>query len=92
MGKDLMQTTLQENDMVKVHMYDHTGREIHTNNYDKLFKVYEHDGKLGIDWTENQFTPFEHFAYSVIFENVETGKTFYFDNISNSVVEQHKES
>lgn len=32
------------------------------------------------------FTPFETFAQTVIFENVETGELYHWNNISNSVV------
>lgn len=47
---------------VKVHMYDdpaHT-REIKTSNYDKVFAVYEKNGKLGIDWDEGSTAWFAH--------------------------------
>ncbi|RGU26146.1 hypothetical protein DWW89_06815 [Agathobacter rectalis] len=32
------------------------------------------------------FAPFETFAPSVIFENIETGELFHFSNIKNAVV------
>ena len=85
---------MKANDMIKVHMYSGNA-EIKTRNFDKVFKVYEKNGKLGIDWnTEHSlytckgdiFTPFETFAHTVIFENVETGELYHWDNISNSVV------
>ena len=38
------------NDRIKVHMYDTNGKEIKTRVFDKIFKVYENNGKLGIDW------------------------------------------
>lgn len=88
---------MKENDLVKVHLYDTNNKEIKTRNIDKVFKVYKNNGKLGIDWnTEHNpcicngevFTPFYTFASSVIFENVETGKFYHFNNIENSIVEK----
>ena len=86
---------MKTNDMIKVHLYDTSNREIKTKNYDKVFSVYEKNGKLGIDWNIEKspytckgdvFTPFETFAPSVIFENVETGELFRFSSIKNAVV------
>lgn len=73
------------NDKIKVHLFDTNNKEIKTKNFDKIFTVCEENGKLGIYWTE-EFTPFETFAHTVIFENVKTGELFHFDNISNSVI------
>lgn len=42
-------------------------------------------GKLGVDWVEKEFAPFETFASAVIFENVETGERFHFSNIKNEI-------
>lgn len=84
---------MKKNDKIKVHMYSF-GNEIETRNFDKVFTVYEKDGKLGIDWNTERspytckgdiFTPFETFASTVIFENVETGEQFYFSNIKNGI-------
>ncbi len=75
---------MKTSDMIKVHLYDMNNKEIKTRSYDKIFIVHEKDGKLGIDW--NTFTPFETFASSVIFENIETGELFFFSNIENTVV------
>lgn len=75
---------MKANDMIKVHLYDTSNREIKTRNYDKVFNVYEKNGKLGIDWST--FAPFETFTSSVIFENLETGELFFFSNIENAVV------
>jgi hypothetical protein len=86
---------MKTNDTIKVHLYDLSNREIRTRNYDKTFCVYEKNGKLGIDWNTEKspytckgdvFTPFETFAQSVIFENIETGEFFHFSNIENAVV------
>lgn len=86
---------MKANDMIKVHLYDTSNREIKTRNYEKVFKVYEKEGKLGIDWNTERcpysckgdvFTPFETFAQSVIFENLETGELFHFSNIEKAVV------
>lgn len=86
---------MKANDIIKVHLYDTSNKEIKTRNYDKVFKVYEKNGKLGIDWNTERspyickgdiFTPFETFAQSVLFENIETGERFYFSNIENAIV------
>lgn len=86
---------MKANDTIKVHLYDTSNREIKTRNYDKVFPVYEKNGKLGIDYNTERssytymgdvFTPFEAFAQSVIFENIETGELFHFSNIENAIV------
>lgn len=86
---------LKVNDKIKVHLYDTSNREIQTRHINTVFTVYEKNGKLGIDWNTERspytcrgdiFTPFETFASTVIFENVETGEKFYFSNIENAVV------
>ena len=86
---------MKANDMVKVHLYDTSNREIKTRNYGKVFRVYKKNGKLGIDYNTERsphtckgdvFTPFETFAQSVIFENVETKELFHFSNIENAIV------
>lgn len=73
-------TTKSSIKMVKVHLYDTAGKEIKTQNFDKIFRVYEKNGKLGIDWnTEKKpyccngeiFIPLEDFAPTVIFEDVD---------------------
>lgn len=87
---------MKTNDMIKVHLYDTSNREIKTRNYDKVFPVYEKNGKLGIDWNTGRspytckgdvFTSFETFAPSVIFENIKTGELFHFSSIKNAVVD-----
>nr|DAH79769.1 MAG TPA: hypothetical protein [Bacteriophage sp.] len=86
---------MKTNDTIKVHLYDLHNKEIQTRNYGKTFCVYEKAGKLGIDWNAEKspytckgdvFAPFETFASSVIFENIETGELFHFSNIENAVV------
>ena len=86
---------MKVNDKIKVHIYScGNKKEIETRNFDKVFIVYEKDGKLGIDWNieraqyihnNDVFTPFEVFSSTVIFENVKTGEKFYFDNIKNEI-------
>lgn len=85
---------MKANDMIKVHLYGTDNKEIKTRNFDKVFKVYEKNGRLGIDWNIEKspytckgdvFTPFETFASTVIFENVETGELFNFSNIKNGI-------
>lgn len=86
---------MKTNDTIKVHLYGLHNKEIQTRNYGKVFRVYEKAGKLGIDWNTEKspytckgdvFAPFETFASSVIFENIETGELFHFSNIKNAVV------
>lgn len=86
---------MKTNDTIKVHLYDLHNKEIQTRNYGKTFCVYEKNGKLGIDWNTEKnpytckgdvFAPFETFASSVIFENIETGELFHFSSIKNAVV------
>lgn len=90
---------MKANDRIKVHMYDTNGNEIKTRVFDKIFKVYENNGKLGIDWNAerisyicngNIFAPFESFASSVIFENVETGKLYCFSNMLEPMIKCKK--
>lgn len=87
---------LKENSKVKVHFYNWFGKheEIKTDNTDKIFTVYKKGGKLGIDWNTNRspytcngdiFTPFNTFAQCVIFEDIDNGKQYYFDNITNNL-------
>lgn len=86
---------MKANDKIKVHLYDTSNKEIKTRNCDQVFTVYEKNGKLGIDYNTERsaytckgdiFTPFETFASTVIFENVETGELFHWSNIENSIV------
>lgn len=75
---------MKKNDKIKVHMYSFGG-EIETRNFDKVFAVYEKGGKLGIDWAENKFFPFEAFSNTVIFEKIGTGEKFHFSNIKKGI-------
>lgn len=61
---------MKTGDKIKVHVYDTCNREI----------------KSPITCNGETFTPFETFASSVIFENVETGGLFHFSSIKNAVV------
>ena len=87
---------LKENSKIKVHLFDTSNKEIITRNFDKVFTVYKKGSKLGIDWNIEHsqytcngdiFTPFHTFATTVIFENVENGKQYNFDNITNNLKE-----
>lgn len=90
---------IKAGDKIKVHFMDwlNPKKEIKTNNHDKVFVVYEKDRKLGIDWNTNKesfgykfkndsFASFNEFAYTVIFENVETGEKFYYSSLKNELV------
>jgi hypothetical protein len=90
---------MEENSMIKVHIYSDTDKkqEIKTRQYDKTFRVYKKNGKLGIDWnTENHpylndgdvFVPLKSFSStSVTFEDTETGKLYIYSNITNEITE-----
>lgn len=76
---------LKKNDKIKVHLYDTNSREIKTRNHNKIFTVKEENEKLGIDWNESKFEPFEHFSYTVQFENVDTGEKFHCNSFTNQL-------
>ena len=85
---------MKANDMIKVHLFGTDSKEIKTRNFEKVFEVYEKNGKLGIDRNTEKshytchgevFTPFYTFASTVVFENVETGELFHFSNIKNGI-------
>ena len=84
---------LKEKSKIKLHLYS-GGNEIITRNYNNIFEVYKKGEKLGIDWNTERspytckgdiFTPFETFAQNVNFEDVESGKIYYFSNITNQL-------
>jgi hypothetical protein len=85
---------MKVNDKVKVHLYDTRNKEIKTRQFDKIFTVYEKQGRLGIDWNIEKnpfsfnidtFTPLESFSHTVIFENIDTKEKFHLNSISNSI-------
>lgn len=85
---------MKANDKIKIHFYDTRNKEIKTRQFDKVFTIYEKNGKLGVDWNiekspysfnDDIFTPLETFSQTVIFENIETGKKFHFDSITNTI-------
>nr|DAT22353.1 MAG TPA: hypothetical protein [Bacteriophage sp.] len=76
---------MKTNDIIKVHLFGTDKKEIKTRNFEKVFNVYEKNGKIGIDWKGDIFTSFDTFAGTVIFENVETGELFHFSNIKNGI-------
>lgn len=80
---------LKANDKIKVHLFD-ADKEIITNNFDAVFTVRKENGNLGIDWNqdkEDTFTPFQMFASSVIFENMDTGKKYHWNTIARAIIE-----
>lgn len=90
---------LNENSKVKVHMYSGKS-EIKTRNHGRIFQVKKQNGQYGIDWnTEHNlytfngeaFTPFYTFSHTVIFEDVESGKSYY-SNIAGKMVELKEEN
>lgn len=81
---------LKKNDMVKVHIYDTAGKEIKTRNYDKVFRICEENGTLGIYWTE-EFAPLDTFAYSVEFELLQKNTRFEeLEQLLNSECEKYE--
>jgi hypothetical protein len=87
-----MVVIMKENAKVKVHLFDTVGKEIKTRNFDKVFTVYKKNGRYGIDWVVDNadgdaFVPFYHFTSATIFEDVSTGKKYYFDNIKRYMAE-----
>lgn len=90
---------LKKNSKVKVHLCDHRKYpsfedETITRNHNKIFEVKKQGGKLGIDWnTECSpyickgeiFVPFERFSWSVIFEDIETGKLYHYSDIAENI-------
>ena len=87
---------IKANDKIKVHLYGCDNKEIKTRKYDEVFTVYEQNGKLGIDWNTERspytckgevFNPFETFASTIIFEDVENGNLYRWDNITNGIIQ-----
>ena len=90
---------LHENDRVKVHMIEWPSRrEIRTRNHSEVFTVQKHPktGKLCIDWrrgsdplahTGSTLVPLASFAWTVVFENIDTGKLYHNNEIAGGVVE-----
>ena len=90
---------LQENDKITVHMIDRPRlREIKTRGYGQVLTVTKHPktGKLCIDWgrflapsdpLSKDLIPLTGFAWTVVFENVETGKLYHYNTLADSVIE-----
>ena len=91
---------LHENDRVKVHMIDWQtrSREIKTRNYGQVFTVTKHPrtGELCIDWRRGMdplahigspLVPLTGFAWTVVFENIETGKLYHNKPVNGGVIE-----
>lgn len=89
---------LHENDKITVHVIDwFRRREIKTRNYGEVFTVTKHPqtGKLCIDWNRwngpicggDLFVPLTSFAWTVVFENVKTGRFYHCGTFTKDVVE-----
>lgn len=85
---------LELNNKIKVHIYDTNNRKINTDDHNTIYTVCSKGGKMGINYNINKslyisngdiFVPFEGFASRVIFEDVENGNKYHFDNLSNSI-------
>ena len=88
---------LKVNNKIIVHIFGTDGKEIKTLDSNTVYTVCEKNGKLGINYnTERKqttsdgdvFVPFESFSYTVVFENVENGKNYYWSNAENAIVEK----
>ena len=88
---------LKVNNKIIVHIFGTDGKEIKTLDFNTAYTVCEKNGKLGINYnTERKqttsdgdvFVPFESFSYTVVFENVENGKKYYWSNAENAIVEK----
>jgi len=88
--------SMKENDRIKVYLHGTDKNSFWYREPEEIFTVYKKNGKLGIDWNKSRsiytckgdiFCPFYTFANTVIFENVDTGKRYYWDDISDSLKE-----
>lgn len=86
---------LKEKSRVTVHFHN-SGKEFETQQSGIIYEVKKQGGKIGIDFNTERspytchgdiFTPFETFAQSVIFEDVDTKKKYHFDNIAKDIKE-----
>lgn len=79
---------LKENSKIKIHIYDTNKKEIKTRGYNDVFTVIKSGGVLGVIWGYSQeFVPFCSFSHTVIFENIENNKQYYFNSIYNKLME-----
>lgn len=92
---------LTEHSIVKVHLCDAgyfpTFRyEIQHRAINQTFEVKRYGGKLGIDWNKDRypticegsaFCPFETFAWTAVFEDVNTGKLYHYNNFIGGIEE-----
>lgn len=90
---------LHENDKIRVHMIEWPRRcEIKTRNHGEVFTIQKHPrtGQLCIDWRRGSdplahmgdgLLPLRSFAWTVVFENVETGTLYHNNEIAGGVVE-----
>lgn len=84
---------LTEHSIVKVHLCDVQHfpsfyNEIQHSAINQTFEVKCHRGKLGIDWSKDfLFQPFETFAWSAVFEDVNTGRLYHYSDITHGIEE-----
>lgn len=86
---------LKEKSRVTVH-FQSNGKEFKTRKSGIIYEVKKQGGKIGIDFNTGKspytchgdmFTPFETFAQSVTFEDIDTKKKYHFDNIAKDIKE-----
>ena len=84
---------LTEHSIVKVHFCDRQyfptfRNEIKHRAIDRTFEVKCRRGKLGIDWGDNPvFRPFEAFAWTAVFEAVNTGRLYHYSDLIRGIKE-----
>lgn len=92
---------LKENSKVKVHFcnpskFPSFDGEAITNIHNAIFEVKKQGNKLGIDYNSRQhisintgelFTPFQSFSWNVVFEDAETGKLYYYSDLTRKIVQ-----
>lgn len=91
---------IKDGDKITVHFINYwnhkTPTEIKTDNTGKVYEVKTINGKQGIDGNERKspttcngeiFTPFTVYAHSVIFKDVNTGKTYRMNTPKNIIEE-----
>ena len=90
---------LHENDKIRVHMIEWPRRrEIKTRNYGEVFTIQKHPrtGQLCIDWLRGSdplahmgdgLLPLASFAWTVVFEDVETGTLYHYNTLAEDVIE-----
>ena len=90
---------LRENDLIKIHIIEWPSRrEIKTRNHGETFTIQKHPrtGQLCVKWRRSSdplahmgdgLLPLRSFSWTVVFENIKTGKFYHNSEIAGGVVE-----